>query len=266
MELYPLAVAEAQIRHRRYVPKAYAFAGKLSYLYFDPERLGQISASSPLWSSKGWNLLSLKPEDFLSQFRGSIREKIQQVLIREQCNGRLVDIPPIGQIRILALPRTLGFRFNSVVFYFLFDSKQRLQMILSEITNTPWLERQVYVHDCRGQGRINSAYVTYGFQFKKAFHVSPFMPMDLDYNWRFSFSGTQHVVFMQLFQNKKLQFDATLRFQLYPITLPSQQHRYAVSKIFEPFKMVAGIYYHAFKLWRNKVPFYRHPKKIKDRL
>jgi len=30
-----------------------------------------------------------------------------------------------------------------------------------------------------------------------------------------------------------------------------------------PFKMLFSIYLEAFKLWRKKVPFYRHPKKIK---
>ncbi|HCU75962.1 MAG TPA: DUF1365 domain-containing protein, partial [Acinetobacter baumannii] len=52
-------------------------------------------------------------------------------------------------------------------------------------------------------------------------------------------------------------------FELVPITFPSQQYRYALINSLAPFKMLFSIYLEAFKLWRKKVPFYRHPKKIK---
>ena len=93
--------------------------------------------------------------------------------------------------------------------------------------------------------------------------MSPFMPMSLDYRWRFSFSEQQNVIHMQLFEQEILQFDATMKFKLQAITLPSQQHRYAVLKVLEPFRMVSGIYLQALRLWKKKIPFYRHPKKEK---
>jgi len=262
MQLYSLAVAVADIRHSRYLPKPYGFQSQLSYLWFDPEKLDQITQASPLWSAERWNLLSLNTADFLAKFDGTISEKVLQVLQRDHIS----DLPDIEHIRILALPRTLGFRFNSVVFYYLYNADQQLQMVLSEITNTPWLERQVYVHDCRDQAQSHSEFQSYTFEFQKAFHVSPFMPIDMDYKWKFSFSDQQQIVFMQLFKEEKLQFDVSMRFSLVPITLPSQQHHYAVYKVFEPLKMVTGIYYHALKLWLKKIPFYRHPKKTKDTL
>ena len=66
-------------------------------------------------------------------------------------------------------------------------------------------------------------------------------------------------------EKQKLIFDASMMFQLDAITLPSQQHRYAVYHVFEPIKMLLSIYVQAFKLWRKKVPFYRHPQINKDR-
>ena len=67
------------------------------------------------------------------------------------------------------------------------------------------------------------------------------------------------------YRQQKLIFDASMMFQLDAITLPSQQHRYAVYHVFEPIKMLLSIYVQAFKLWRKKVPFYRHPQINKDR-
>lgn len=261
MQIYPLAIASAQIRHRRYLPKAYAFETTLSYLWFDPDQLANFSQKSWLWSLSRWNLLTLDERDFLTMECGSIRQKVARLLIKRK-NYLLAHT---ASIRVLALPRTLGFRFNSVVFYLVFDATEQLIFVLSEITNTPWNERQVYIHDCRHNLTEHAPYQTYQFDFKKAFHVSPFMPMALDYRWRFSFSDTQNVIHMQLFEQEILQFDATLKFSLKAITLPSQQHRYAVFKVLEPFRMVSGIYLHALRLWKNKISFYRHPKKEKGK-
>ena len=257
----PLAIAEASIRHRRYMPKAHAFEAKLNYLWFDADQLERITAQSPLWSDKHWNILNLYSTDFLTDYQGSLRQKVEQVLAPQAEVELLQD----WQIRILALPRCLGFRFNSVVFYFIFDSQHEQPIfILSEITNTPWNERKVYLHDCRQPLQAHGDFKGYEFSFEKSFHVSPFMPMEMDYRWRFNFSDSLNVIHMQLFEQQKQVFDATMHFRLCPITFPSQQHYYALRYSLEPLKMMVSIYVQAFKLWWKKVPFYRHPKKNKD--
>lgn len=60
----PLAIAHAQIRHRRYSPKPHAFESSLSYLWFDPDQLPEITQQSWLWSSGHWNILNLAASDF----------------------------------------------------------------------------------------------------------------------------------------------------------------------------------------------------------
>lgn len=257
MHRYRLAIAQSHIRHRRYLPKAHEFSTQLNYLCFDPDHIDESSQKSWLWSTQQWNVLTINENDFLNTESGSIRQKVQRLLLKKMD----FIVKQEMEIRVLALPRMLGFHFNSVVFYVVFNEEHKPCFVLSEITNTPWNERKVYVHDCRNNTVHHSSYQSHAFDFKKEFHVSPFMPMDLDYRWQFSFSKHQNVVHMQLFQLGVLQFDATMRFILKPITLPSQQTRYAVSNVLEPFKMVMGIYLNAFRLWKKKIPFYRHPRK-----
>ncbi|WP_353165547.1 DUF1365 domain-containing protein [Acinetobacter sp.] len=261
MLMTELAIAPALIRHRRYLPKPHQFEAKLNYLWFDPDQIHVFTEQSYLWSSHRWNLLKLDTNDFLIEESGTIRQKIKKILLKQANSVLALNT----QIRVLALPRTLGYRFNSVVFFFIFDLSEKLLFILSEITNTPWDERKVYVHDCRNKAVQHAQYNGYKFEFKKSFHVSPFMPMDMNYIWSFNFSEQQNVIYMQLFQQNVLQFDATMRFSLRPITVSSQQHRYAIDSVFEPFKMMTGIYLNAFRLWRKKVPFYRHPNKQKGK-
>src|SRR5690606_21840608 len=116
---------------------------------------------------------------------------------------------------------------------------------------------------CRNNVTEHTPYQSHQFDFKKAFHVSPFMPMALDYRWRFSFSDQSNVIHMQLFQQGILQFEDTMQFSLQAITGPSQQHRCAVLKVLETFRMVGSIYLHALGLMNKKIPFYLHPRKEK---
>ena len=255
-----LAVAPAYIRHRRYLPKSHEFESQLSYLWFDPDRIESFTKKSWLWSSNRWNVLKLDSADFLTSGSGiNIRDKINNILLDQHDYSLASE----AIIRVLALPRTLGYRFNSVVFYFVFDVMEQPLFILSEITNTPWKERKVYIHDCQGQAKQHSHFDAYQFKFNKTFHVSPFMPMDMNYCWNFNFSEQQIVIHMQLFRQDLMQFDVTMKFSIDPITVPSQQNHYAIHSVFEPFKMMSGIYLNAFRLWRKKIPFYRHPDKDK---
>ena len=55
MQMYPLAIASAEIRHRRYLPQAHAFETQLTYLWFDPDQFATFTRKSWLWSSSRWN-------------------------------------------------------------------------------------------------------------------------------------------------------------------------------------------------------------------
>jgi DUF1365 family protein len=148
-----------------YLPKAHAFETQLTYLCFDPDQLSSFTQKSWLWSSSRWNLLTLDERDFLNMEYGSIRQKVARLLIKHEN----YHLPHAASIRVLALPRTLGFRFNSVVFYLIFDTTDQLIFILSEITNTPWNERQVYIHDCRHNVTKHTPYQSHQFDFKRPF-------------------------------------------------------------------------------------------------
>lgn len=49
MQMYPLAIASAEIRHRRYLPKAHAFETQLTYLWFAYPVLGLAAGCYELW-------------------------------------------------------------------------------------------------------------------------------------------------------------------------------------------------------------------------
>lgn len=259
--------ARGQIRHRRFMPKSHEFNNQLQYLWLDADKLAEICANSRLWSLSRFNLLSINPADLLGQGHLSLRDAIS-AQVQEKLGQTMLAT---DQIRVLTLPNSLGFGFNSVSFYFVFRAAQPL-FILSEITNTPWNERHTYVFDCadtqplsveknalKNQTTSEKKSRTYRFDFDKQFHVSPFMPMQAQYRWHFKMDADQFVIYMQMQQQEKRLFDARISFALQPLS-PHQQTMFALKHPLQGIKMLSGIYWQALRLAIKRIPFYRHPK------
>lgn len=253
----PCATAQAYIRHRRFSPTTHSFETTLNYLWFDPENLAQLCGRSRWWSHNRWNSLSIDDRDFLPQRGGSIRQKVALQLQSQQ-----LTLDTDDQLRVLALPRSFGVGFNSVVFYVVLRAGKP-HYILSEITNTPWKQRHTYIHQCAGQQQQRMT-ESYQFVFDKAFHVSPFMPMNICYHWNFRFKNGDHIIEMRLMQDTRMLFDASLRFGLHAITNPRQQRQYALGFPLQGLSMLRQIYQQALRLWLKKTPFHPHPHKLQQ--
>ena len=94
---------------------------------------------------------------------------------------RRVGADADGRLLALTAPRSLSGNFNPVNFYFCVGAGGRLTGVALHVTNTPWGERHCYALDAAaakvGPGR-------YRFEFDKAFHVSPFLPVAGRYTMR----------------------------------------------------------------------------------
>jgi DUF1365 family protein len=244
------AVYEGTVRHRRSAPTAHRFQYRLFMMYLDLAELPELFDSIPLWSARRPAPARFLRSDYLGDPDLSLDLAVRN-LIEERSGSR-----PEGPVRLLTHLRTFGYVFNPVSFYYVFaPGEERLEHIVADITNTPWGERHAYVLDVP-----ENAPRTHRFRFGKEFHVSPFMSMDLDYDWRFSRPSERLTVHMENRRSGSKFFDATLMLRRREISARSLN----LALLRHPFltgRVIGAIHLQALKLWRKRVPFHSHPAK-----
>ena len=129
---------------------------------------------------------------------------------------------------------------------------------MAEITNTPWGERYAKCFRWKESDSTEKS----EYDFRKEFHVSPFIGMDVDYDWRFRSPQETVKIDMYLRQNNEGFFSAHLRLKQKTISFINL----SLALIRFPFmtvKVTAAIYWNALLLKLKGCPFYSHPKHLK---
>lgn len=243
------ALYEGRVHHRRRGEIAHEFRYDLFLVALDLQELETVFRGRWLWSARRPALAWFRRKDFHGPSDLPLDDAVRDTVQREL--GRR----PSGSITLFSNLRYYGLSFNPVSFYYVNDESGRLDTIVAEITNTPWLERHAYVLDARacGSGPLR-------FRFKKDFHVSPFLDMDYDYDWTFAHPGERMVVHMENRRDGTVMFDATLSLQRRPIT-GANLARTLVKHPFMTLKVLLAIYWQALRLRLKCVPFQVHPRK-----
>lgn len=246
-------IAEGLLRHRRAAPIRHRFEYALSMMLIDLDELEALARMSRLWSIDRRNLVELRGSDYLPGVREaqiSLKEAVYRT-IDEKTGQRFR-----GNVWMLTNPRYWGFCFNPVTFYFCFlEQPQDPEFIVADIHNTPWNQHYQYVLP-REQGLPSPNGLL--FEFPKHFHVSPFMPMDIEYAWRFSLGIERITIHMDLFQQSHKLFDATLRLTLRPVNA-SALNLLPLKYALMCHRVLWRIYWNAFRLWLKRTPFFAHP-------
>ena len=244
------AFAGGHVTHHRFQPKHHRFRYRMRWCLVDVDRLDDLPKHSRLWGVNRWNVFSLRQTDYVNAQARSISSKIREFVAEHS------QAPFSGRILLFTHPRTLGIGFNSVNFYFGLRGHE-LQFIVSEINNTPWGEKHLYWHDCQAQNQPLEP--AHEFHFDKAFHISPFLPMAMNYEWRFTCHDDGLDVLMKVKQEDVVKLSVVLKTEFEPFW--EQSHwRQMLSQPFQPWKMWLGIYWQALKLKLKNIPFYDHPK------
>lgn len=238
------ALYTGRVMHRRLRPKLHQLDYRIFSLLIDLDELDEMDSGLRLFSRGRFNLLSVRDRDYGDGSATPLRIQAERHLQR-------IGIADVGRIELLTMPRLLGFAFNPLSLYFCYDRGDALTAIIHEVHNT-FGERHSYVltaDEDRGAVRQNAA---------KAFHVSPFLPMKLNYTFRVRPPGERLQVAIQVSDKDGPLLVAIQRMERRQLT-DAAILRAALAFPMMTFKVVAGIVWEAAKLWAKGVRVHRHP-------
>lgn len=241
-QLYP-----STVMHRRLIAPLYRFTYRIFYLLLDIDRIGELDRSLRFFSHNRFNLVSFHDRDFGDGAR-SLRAWVEGQLAAE---GIRLDG---GRIRLLCLPRILGFAFNPIALWFCEHRDGSLRAILAEVRNT-FGEKHGYLLASAGRP------ITYEgpHEKEKCFHVSPFL--DLVGRYRFSFTAPADSLRVLIHETREGAplMDATLHGRREPLSDARLLAR-VLAMPWMTLKVVAGIHWEALKLWLRGARFHKKPE------
>ena len=240
------------VEHRRSAPREHRFRYQLFMMYLDLAELPALFDRVPFWSARRAAPARFRRSDYLGPHDVPLDTAVRELVMRRL--GRRPD----GPIRMLTHLRYFGYCINPVTFYYCFARDgERLESIVAEITNTPWGERHQYVLAADGTTALQR------FEFGKQFHISPFMPMQMQYQWSLRRPGRHLFVHMRNLEAGASRFEATLSMRASPAT-PAALVALLASFPLMTLKVAGGIYFEALRLWLKRTPVHDHPRPAKE--
>ena len=245
-------IYEGRVRHTRNTPALHRFNYRLFMMYLDLDELPALFAKRWFWSSRRPALARFRRGEHLGPADQPLTESVRDLVEKEL--GRR----PGGPVRLLTNLSYFGYGFNPVSFYYCFASDgETVEAIVAEVNNTPWGEQETYVMPC---SREKDGKRSWRFQPRKKMHVSPFMPMDIQYNWALSKPADRLSVYMANYRDGERIFDAAMMMKRKPISgrsLAGVLMRFP----FMTAKIIFAIHWEALRLWLKRCPVYDHPDK-----
>ena len=242
------ALYKGKVYHKRFKPTQHKFDYDiyLFWLKLDSDEFEVLSSQLKNFSTRNKARIRFKREDYLGDATISLKQAVLQRMA-ELNEGKALhgDVFMLGQLRMW------GLYFSPVNFYYLRNAEGKYTHMLAEVSNTPWNERHHYLVNLDTQDDT-----------PKAFHVSPFNPMDITYKWSISQPSSRLFLAMDCVREEK-EFSAGInltRFTLDNANLTAALKRIPSMTI----KTVAGIYWHALKLLLKRTPLYTHPEKSQE--
>lgn len=245
----PLAhtIVDATVVHRRLRPRDNAFRYRVAYLCLS---LGALESVRGRWLKLDRaGLVSFQRADHGARDGGDLKRWLHDILA-EHGLGTVCD----GEVTLMTMPRMLGYVFNPVSFWFCRDRAGALRAVLCAVNNT-FGERHCYlVHHDDHRPVDPDAWL----DGRKVFHVSPFLPVEGNYRFRFRLDEKIAHVDVNYHDTEGLMLATSVGGRLEPLTDRAVLRRFLGNPTMT-LGVVLRIHWQALQLWRKQARFYRKP-------
>lgn len=233
------------VMHRRVRPRVHGFRYRLFWMLLDIDRLDEAATETRLFSIGRFNLLSLQPRDHGDKSGTPLRTQALAKLAEAGIGG--VD----GPIRLLTMPRLLGFVFNPISVWYCHRADGGLAAVIYEVSST-FGERRSYVLPTDSDRFDQSC--------AKTLHVSPFMRMDMRYRFRGRDPVEQLALAIDGHDPDGLLIATAINGERRALT-DGEILKAVLAVPFETLKVVAAIHWEALRLFLKGVPLAPDPKR-----
>jgi hypothetical protein len=238
--------------HKRFKPKIHFFKYKVFSILLDLSEIDLLDKSLKIFSYNKFNVISFYDADHGPRDGTSLKKWVVKNLIENQIDSR--DI----KIKLLCYPRILGYVFNPLSVFFIYNKNSELISILYEVKNT-FNEQHTYIFKTKENNNIIENVC------KKKFHVSPFIHMDCKYFFKILKPGNKISLKIDQYDNAGKILYASQdgnRTELNNKNLVLSYLRHPLMT----FKIIAAIHFEAFKLWIKGIKFIKKKLKIKNNI
>ena len=168
-------ILPAKVMHKRLLPSNNQFTYGIYYIAIP---LPQLDTSTPdaKIAINQFGIQSLYVKDHGARDGTSLESWARDILHRHGLN----DIT--ANIMLITMPRVLGYVFNPISFWLCLDDNNQLRAVLCEVNNT-FGETHSYLCSHHNHRPITRDDI---LMAEKLFHVSPFLPRDGGYEFRFA--------------------------------------------------------------------------------
>ena len=238
------------VTHKRFKPKKHFFKYSVFSLFLDLDEINEIDEKIPFFSYNKFNILSFFDKDHGNRDGSSIKAWLIQLLQKKNISTRSI------KIKILCYPRILGYVFNPLSIFFIYDADLNPIVILYEVKNT-FGEQHTYVFkiDIKNKQIFNNC--------KKKFYVSPFMDLESKYFFKVLIPNERlSVIIDQRDKEGKLLFASQdgERVKLSSKNLLKSYLKHPLMTL----KIISAIHYEALKLWMKGIKLVKKNLKIKN--
>lgn len=246
-------ILKAKIFHKRLKPKVNAFNYSSYYLYFNPENPSEIE--NKILKINKFGLQSFHFKDHGD--RGSENPSQWARNILKQFN---IDDSEL-KIKLISMPRILGYVFNPVSFWLFFDGSNILRAVIAEVNNT-FKQTHSYLIANDGGEPIRDSQI---FNSQKVFHVSPFLNIEGYYEFKFNITENNIGIWIDYFDNEGEMLKTSIVGNLEDYNFTNLSRNFL--KIpFVTIKTIFLIHYQAVKLIIKKARYYKKPKLPKNKV
>jgi DUF1365 family protein len=234
------------VKHRRFSPHYREFTYQLSLYGIDVDEVDELSNMHRIFGTRWFHPIRFCEKDYLRSEPGNLKQRIINKV--QSLGGQWGG----GKVMMLAQCRSFGVYFSPINFYFCIDQDKQCRLMLAEVSNTPWNERHYYLVELNNNEPM-----------AKAFHVSPFMPLDMNYRWRVKPLGKKAFVYLANHEvgiDGVKVFDVTMALTKQPISTFGVFKNW-LSLPFAVIKVVTLIYWQAIKIFIQGIKFIPYKKK-----